>query len=103
MDGGGRDLQPMTAGPAGGAAQRATAAKFWNARPAGRWPRLRWSAARRRSVTAPLERHLPRALGTWLMSGFLGLVTIVGLVQGGHWQEMCERYGAPHHLLARIV
>jgi cell division protein FtsQ len=51
----------------------------------------------------PLERRLPRFLGTGLALGFLGAVVGTGLVLGGHWQAFRAEHGELHHLLARAV
>jgi cell division protein FtsQ len=58
---------------------------------------------RRDSVTIPLARRLPRFLGTALTLGFFGVVTYVGLWQGGHLNGFIAEYGEPHHALARMV
>lgn len=105
MDGGGRYLQPMTAYPAGAAVARASACE----------PRRHGSSRfgfkfsgpsrnkRRRSVSVPLSRRLPRFLGTGLTLGFFGAVTLVGLWQGGHLDDFIRNNGEPHHALARSV
>ncbi|HZH50623.1 MAG TPA: cell division protein FtsQ/DivIB [Microvirga sp.] len=106
MDGGGRYLQPMTAYPAGAAVARVAASE----------PRRQGSSlfgllgisrptrgTRRRSVTVPLERRVPRYLGTGLTLGFFGTVALVGLWQGGHLDGFVRAYGEPHHALARMV
>jgi cell division protein FtsQ len=64
-----------------------------------RLPRI----ARRRSVSVPLERRLPRHLGTYLALGFFAGVTAVGLSQGGHLDGFYKEYGEPHHAVARMV
>lgn len=64
-----------------------------------RLPRI----TRRRSVSVPLERRLPRHLGTYLALGFFAGVTAIGLSQGGHLDEFYKEYGEPHHALARMV
>ncbi|HEX8662393.1 MAG TPA: cell division protein FtsQ/DivIB [Beijerinckiaceae bacterium] len=58
---------------------------------------------RGRSVAVPVERRLPRFLGTGLALGFLGAVVGTGLVLGGHWQAFRTEHGEPHHLLARAL
>ena len=58
---------------------------------------------RRRSVAVPLERRLPRFLGTGLALGFFTVVALVGLSEGGHLDESYGTYGEPHHALARVL
>lgn len=91
MDGGGFFARPLTAATPARASARAV--------PAG----LALPGLRRRSVSVPIERRLPRFLGTGLTLGFFGTVALVGLIQGGHWPEFQERYGAPHHALGRLA
>ncbi|MCB5177134.1 cell division protein FtsQ/DivIB [Microvirga lenta] len=103
MDGGGRYLQPMTAYPADAAVARA--ATFEPRRPSssrfGFLNVFRPSrGTRRRSVSLPIERRVPRFLGTGLALGFFGAVTVTGLWQGGHLDEIMRNHGEPHHALA---
>ena len=91
----------MTASPAGIAVARAPLQS--SPTPAFalpfRLPRLK----RRRSVAVPLERRLPRFLGTGLTLGFFAVATFVGLSEGGHLDETYRTHGEPHHALARLV
>jgi cell division protein FtsQ len=57
----------------------------------------------RRSASVPLERRIPRFLGTGLTLGFFGAVTLLGLWQGGHLNDFIRDHGEPHHALARAV
>lgn len=105
MDGGGRYLQPMTAYPAGSTVARAStfddhghgSSRFGFSKSAPRGVR------RRRSVSVPLARRLPRFLGTGLTLAFYGAVTLTGLWQGGHLDEFVRNNGEPHHAVARMV
>ena len=105
MDGGGGLLRPLTAGAPGGAGARTTP----HPEPTCALPNrfLRFLARPRvrpgRSVAVPLDRRLPRFLGTGLALGFLAAAVAVGLGAGGHLQAAREHYGAFHHLLARTV
>ena len=102
MDGGGRYLQPITASPAGIAVARASLPRSSGGsvpRLAFRFPRM----PRRRSVAVPLERRIPRFLGTGLALGFFSAVVFVGLSQGGHLDEIYRTSGEPHHALARSL
>lgn len=106
MDGGGRYLQPMTAYPVGGAAARA--GTFESRRSAssryGIFKTFRSSkSVRRRSVSIPLERRVPRYLGTGLALGFFGAMTFAGLLQGGHLDDLVRTHGEPHHALATML
>jgi cell division protein FtsQ len=104
MDGGGRFLQPMTASPAGVASARVPASTDWGrSGPRSSRSKLFPRFTRRRSVALPLERRLPRFLGTAFALGFFGAVVGVGLWQGGHLDEIRQEYGEPHHALARLV
>jgi cell division protein FtsQ len=109
MDGGGRYLQPMTAYPAGAAVARVASG---DRRPGSSYPkrpsRIRKlfgssRSVRRRSSGVPLERRLPRFLGTGLTLGFFSIVIGLGLWQGGHLNDFIREYGEPHHALARSV
>jgi cell division protein FtsQ len=99
MDGGGRFLQPMTASPAGFAAARVAPFASRPSKPASRFTRI----ARNGTVSVPLERRVPRFLGTGLAVGFFAAVAYLGLSQGGHLDEFYKAHGQPHHALARMV
>ena len=102
MDGGGRYLQPMTASPAGVASARVSQASWSHSAPrskSGLFPRF----TRRRSVAVPLERRLPRFLGTGLTLGFFTVVVAAGLWHGGHLEDFRTEHGELHHALARAV
>jgi cell division protein FtsQ len=58
---------------------------------------------RRRSVSIPIERRIPRFLGTGLALGYFAAVVGFGLWQGGHLNEFIRQHGEPHHALARAV
>jgi cell division protein FtsQ len=58
---------------------------------------------RRRSISVPLGRRLPRFLGTGLTLAFFALTAFVGLSEGGHIKEVYRTYGEPHHAVARAV
>jgi cell division protein FtsQ len=96
----------MTAHPAGAAVARAAA--FEPRRPSSsRFKFLKGfrssRGTRRRSMSIPLERRLPRFLGTGLALGFFGTVIFTGLWQGGHLDDFARNHGEPHHALARAV
>lgn len=106
MDGGGRLLRPLTAGAPGGAGARTSPILALPTFPTSRFLRfLARSRFRkgRRSVAVPVERRLPRHLGTGLALGFLGASVATGLSFGGHLQNLREVQGEPHHMLARAV
>lgn len=103
MDGGGRYLQPITA-PRAGSAARTPIPEF-------RGQKFRFGlfdlfrparGVRRRADKKPIERRVPRFLGTALALGFLGTVTVTGLWQGGHLDDFIQQYGEPHHALGRL-
>ncbi|SCY69022.1 cell division protein FtsQ/DivIB [Microvirga guangxiensis] len=100
MDGGGRYLQSMTAYPAGVVAARAASYR--------QPPRIKKffgssRSVRRRSAGVPIEKRLPRFLGTWLTLGFYTGVVTLGLWQGGHLDTFIRENGQPHHALARAL
>lgn len=106
MDGGGRYLQPMTAFPADFAAARSVPTENRRRRSSGsKFLSLFDSpvGVRRDSVAVPLNRRLPRFLGTALTLGFFGIVTGIGLFQGGYMADFVDAYGPPHHALARLA
>jgi len=55
------------------------------------------------SVSVPLERRLPRNLGTWLTFGFFAAVGAAGFVLGGYGDTFREAYGEPRHALGRAL
>jgi cell division protein FtsQ len=106
MDGGGRYLQPMTAYPAGATVARAGAfePRRYSSSHFKFFKIFRSSGStRRRSVSIPLARRVPRFLGTGLTLGFFGAVTFLGLLQGGHLDDFVRNHGEPHHALATAV
>jgi len=100
MDGGGRYLQSLTAGSFGRAHGRVFSRKF-NLIGSLRIPGASLFLSRRSSVAIPLERRIPRFLGTGLALAFFTSVTLTGLSQGGHLDQYYTTYGEPHHALAR--
>jgi cell division protein FtsQ len=100
MDGGGRYLQPMTASPAGIASARLS--PDWSLPAPRSWSKAR-RFVRRRSVSVPLVRRMPRFLGTGLALAFFGLTIGTGLWQGGHLDDLRKEYGEPQDALARMV
>ncbi len=102
MDGGGRLLRSLTAGPAGGDGAWRKPFTTLNLSVSEACLRLFSTPWRpRRSVAVPLGRRLPRFLGTGLALGFLTLVTGVGLSVGGHLEAYYGPHGGPHHLIGR--
>lgn len=106
MDGGGRVLRPLSAGATGdGGFALALSDRF--SLPS--LPALRFFLARpklfkaRRRIAAPGGSRIPRFLGTGLTFAFLGAAAAVGLSASGELQGLRDRYGEPHHLLARAV
>ncbi len=100
MDGGGRYLQSMTAYPAGVVAARAASHR--------QPPRIKKffgssRSVRRRPAGVPLEKRIPRFLGTWLALGFYTGVVTLGLWQGGHLDAFIRENGQPHHAVARAL
>ncbi|KLK91072.1 peptide transporter [Microvirga vignae] len=100
MDGGGRYLQSMTAYQAGVVATRAASDR--------QPPRIKKvfgssKSVRRRSAGVPIEKRIPRYLGTWLTLGFFSGVVTFGLWQGGHLDTFIRENGQPHHALARAL
>lgn len=95
----------MTAHPAGAAVARASAFESRRHGSSRFGFKIFGSSKnrRRRSVSVPLARRLPRFLGTGLTLGFFGAVTLVGLWQGGHLDDFIRNNGEPHHALARAV
>lgn len=95
----------MTAYPAGATVARAAA--FESRRPhssqSGFMKRIGLGRSmRRRSVGVPVERRIPRFLGSGLALGFFGAVALVGLWQGGHLEDFIRKHGEPHHALGRM-
>jgi cell division protein FtsQ len=101
MDGGGRYLQQMTAYQADLSVARPSRKRRY--RPD--LPNIFGlsTRGRRDSVAVPLARRIPRFLGTGLTLGFFGVVTFVGLWQGGHLDDFIQQHGEPHHALARLA
>ncbi|WP_422679897.1 cell division protein FtsQ/DivIB [Chelatococcus albus] len=61
------------------------------------------SFASRASVRLPIERRLPRGLGSLLTLAFFAVVGLYGAALGGHIDSFRATYGEPHHALARLV
>ena len=101
MDGGGRYLQPMTAYPAGVAVARVRLRRRGGAIVQSDPSRQDCSALAAACAGArprvPLERRLPRFLGTGLALGFFARRHGVGLWQGGHLDDFIRalRRAAP--------
>lgn len=57
----------------------------------------------RASVAIPLERRLPRGIGTWLLGAFYGVVGLTGLAMGDQVATFRTHHGEIHHALARLV
>lgn len=106
MDRGGRVVESLNAGYSGAAAARAQ-----GHRPAQKsaLPRLLRSLAfprfgrRRRSVSVPLARRLPRLAGTYLALGFFAAVGGYGLVVSGGYADFKDGFGDPRDVAARMV
>ncbi|WP_248308030.1 cell division protein FtsQ/DivIB [Bosea sp. AS-1] len=62
----------------------------------------RWLRRPRRSAQ-PLSERVPRGVGSWLAVGFLALSLGSGFVIGGQYQAMQDAYGAPRHMIARML
>ena len=60
-------------------------------------------SVRRRSSGVPIDKRIPRYLGTWLALGFFSGVVTLGLWQGGHLDTFIREHGQPHHALARAL
>jgi cell division protein FtsQ len=106
MDGGGRFLRSLTAGIPGGAQARAGVLAVPTPFPflLPDFSRIRRIAPLpRRGVALPLERRLPRLLGTWLAIGFFGATAFTGLEAGGHLADLRDRQGAFHDIVARSL
>lgn len=58
---------------------------------------------RRVGVSVPLERRVPRHLGTVLIVGFLGTVTMTGLFAGGQYDAFVVEQGRPLDVIARVA
>ena len=107
MDGGGRVVEPLTAGFSGLAAGRPDAYSGHGRsarRPLFSLPRLPSFRRRRRSfVTVPLARRLPRLTGTALVLAFFGATGFYGLVLGGQYDALRQEYGEPRDVVARTI
>jgi cell division protein FtsQ len=107
MDGGGRVLEPLTAGFPGRAAGRPEPtvgpARTRSFRPSlHRIPFLR--RKRRPSfVAVPLARRLPRLTGTALLLAFFGATAAYGVVVGGQYDAMRQQHGEPRDIAARVA
>ncbi len=62
-----------------------------------------WPFGNRASVTLPLHERVPRRLGLTMAIGSLSIVSVAGIVLGGHYETFRSVYGEPHNLLARNV
>lgn len=111
MDGGGRFLQPLTAGFAGGPGAHVstfafTAPAFFQSPADSRSGLTRFEGAGGKPPRRASRRNgrpLPRFLGTWLALGFFATTVGVGLSEGGHLDALIARHGAPQHIAARLL
>ena len=106
MDGGGRLLEPLTVGYSGGAA-RAPSFALQGSAGRGR-PRLSfpssWPLGRRGGfVAVPMQRRVPRHLGTGLTLGFFLVIAVYGLVAGGQYDLLRASAGEPRDVAARLL
>ncbi len=110
MDGGRRLLRPVETQ----AARAAAAGSRGRGRPASAptapvlpilepSPRRGRRPSSRSSVAVPLDRRLPRGIGTWLLGAFYGAVGIAGLAMGDQVAAFRTHHGEIHHALARLV
>jgi cell division protein FtsQ len=105
MDGGGRVLEPLTVGHAGGGF-RAHSAYSGQGRSASFQipsPFAGFTPRGRRSVGAWLSRHVPIHLGTGLTLGLFLSIAGYGLVAGGHLAALREAAGEPRDVIARAL
>lgn len=104
MDGGGRLLRSMS-GPDMPSVMRSShagahVAAFPTAKGFGPGPRER-SPRRRAFVVKPIERRIPRGLGSLLTVGLFALSIGYGIVRGGHYDAVVQSFGTPDVALAR--
>ncbi|KQT07278.1 peptide transporter [Methylobacterium sp. Leaf399] len=104
MDGGGRNLGPLSgAGPAGdggvlarlsGVGGRLAAALPGVARP---------SSSRRPRIGAPIGRRFPRLVGSLALSCTFGTLAVAGFIASGRYDTFVTENGRPLDILARIA
>ena len=75
-------------------------AAFPTAKGFGPGPRER-SPRRRAFVVQPIERRIPRGLGTLLTLGLFAASIGYGIVRGGHYETLVDAFGPPDVALAR--
>ena len=75
-------------------------AAFPTAKGFGPGPRER-SPRRRAFVVKPIERRIPRGLGSLLTVGLFALSIGYGIVRGGHYDAVVQSFGTPDVALAR--
>ncbi len=104
MDGGGRVLEPLTAGFPGLAAGRPghDPGLRRRSRFASLLPRLPFRRRRRSFVTVPLARRIPRLTGTVLVLLFFGATGSYGLVASGQYDVLRQQLGEPRDIAARL-
>lgn len=104
MDGGGRVLEPLTAGFPGVAAGRPDRRHGRGARlPFLSLPSVPFRTRRRSFVAVPLGRRIPRLTGTALVLAFFGVTGFYGLVLGGQYETLRREFGEPRDVAARVV
>ena len=75
-------------------------AAFQTAKGFGPGPRER-SPRRRAFVVKPIERRIPRGLGTLLTLGLFAASIGYGILRGGHYDSLVQSFGTPDVALAR--
>lgn len=102
MDGGGRNLGPLSgAGPAG---DRGVLARLSGlSRPLlDRLPR-RPSPSRRLRGNVPIAQRLPRLLGSLAIAGAFGTLALTGFVASGRYDTFIAENGRPLDIMARLA
>jgi cell division protein FtsQ len=89
MDGGGRNVGPLSAAGQAGAG---FAARL-----------LRRLAPARRSRSAPLDQRLPRHLGTLGLASAFGALALTGFFASGRYESFVAENGRPIDILARLA
>jgi cell division protein FtsQ len=105
MDGGGRVLEPLTVGYAGGGFRAHSASSGQGSSAPFRIPSpfAAFAPRRRRSFASSLGQRLPTHIGTGLTLALFAAIAGYGVMAGGHFAAFRDAAGDPRDAIARAL
>jgi cell division protein FtsQ len=102
MDGGGRNVGPLSAPGHSGGAGFARALRDALAAGLPRWA-APLASGRRSRLALPIERRVPRHVGTLVLSTAFAALSLGGFVASGRYERFVLEHGQPFDLVARLA